>query len=116
LLLSEQVEKKREKNTDDDACGDREVKLEVVFLDYDVAGQLSQPRHPWRYNHQNTHGSYDYSHNDESFYQARQWIHGSDTNSKGSSDTRNYESLRALSTQETLAFQLIEEHMAFCGA
>ena len=78
---SEQIEKKCQDNADDNACGDGKVKSEVVFLDQDVSGQLPKPRDLWRQDQYDSDAGYDNPYDDESFSEAKQWIHGEDTKS-----------------------------------
>jgi hypothetical protein len=77
--------------------------LGVVFLNQDVTGQLSKPRDPWRYNQQNTNDGYNKPCDDESFSEARQWIHGSDTNDYGSFDTKNMKICRSCQGSKRLS-------------
>jgi hypothetical protein len=43
-LLSEQCKQQGQDNADDDGGGDREVESELLFLDDDVTGELTDPR------------------------------------------------------------------------
>ena len=81
-LLPEEVKEECQNKTDDKACCEGKVEPQVVFLNQNIAGQLSQPRDFWRQDQQNPDAGYGKAYDDEDFSEAKKWIHASDTKAK----------------------------------